>query len=716
MSADDAAHELKELFVPGPDTLVLHNRQLREGTDRSALSVVGDMRWNLRPAILEEHLNSVSINFALVPERFRDIAKIYIWMELNCDEDQTILRRANIDGKLAVYTMVSQLRHLRGLLDWMDLYGFNSIAEVTPEDLEDYLDAVRDAEITHGNRSDLLQAVRRLWAFRELLPHEGRLPEMPPWGGKDSGILLGKTRRDRVNATPRIQETTMTMAVLWAARFVEDFAEDIIAAMEEFRPLFGLKPGRYSPGPHRRVRIPGQAGATPEVAALIKSFRTEGRELPGKQREDGSWEPDWPFLARLLDVTPWTMQKNRAYRAMFLASGLPVAQGTFLAARPKGLLDGEPWTKNIGYDDVKKMVRTLSTACFLLVAYLTGCRPGEALNLQRGCLRRDKVTKLWEVHGRKWKGARDENGAKIPEGQFRDEPWIAPGLVAVAIGVQERLHDADVLFPVWLVADERDQHEGGGARTIASVNNDLNNFVTWVNAFCGRHGRSDVIPVDPRRLTMSRLRRTLAWFICRRPRGMVAAAIQYGHLQVQITQGYAGTYASGFPDDLAFERWLTRLEDLQDADRRLKAGEHVSGPAAGTYRARVSGGVRKFAGRVLRTGTEARHVMANASLQIYPGKGMTCVFAAPTARCELEPSLDDARVTPDTDGCHPACGNICRTEENIDELRAEAAELRVKVADKASPAIRWGRERRRLAYLDGLIADHERGRPERGQR
>jgi hypothetical protein len=31
----------------------------------------------------------------------------------------------------------------------------------------------------------------------------------------------------------------------------------------------------------------------------------------------------------------------------------------------------------------------------------------------------------------------------------------------------------------------------------------------------------------------------LAWFICRRPRGLVAAAIQYGHLHVQITQGYS---------------------------------------------------------------------------------------------------------------------------------------------------------------------------------
>ncbi|MEV0184524.1 hypothetical protein AB0I54_35340 [Streptomyces sp. NPDC050625] len=178
--------------------------------------------------------------------------------------------------------------------------------------------------------------------------------------------------------------------------------------------------------------------------------------------------------------------------------------------------------------------------------------------------------------------------------------------------------------------------------------------------------------------------------------------------------GGLGNFASGFPDDLAFERWLARLEGLEEADRRLKAGEHASGPAADAYRSRVAGGARKFAGRVLRTGREARHVLANLSLQIYPGKGMTCVFSFPTALCELEPALDDARVTPDTDGCRPACRSIVRTEENIDELRAEAAELRLVVADGASPEIRWGRERRRLAHWESLLAEHERGRPEGG--
>ncbi|MDT9694824.1 hypothetical protein [Streptomyces sp. P17] len=53
-------------------------------------------------------------------------------------------------------------------------------------------------------------------------------------------------------------------------------------------------------------------------------------------------------------------------------------------------------------------------------------------------------------------------------------------------------------------------------------------------------------------------------------RDATAAAIQYGHLRVQMTLGYAGNYASGFPDDLAFEDWLARLDTLADAHQRLR--------------------------------------------------------------------------------------------------------------------------------------------------
>src|SRR5439155_9868207 len=114
-------------------------------------------------------------------------------------------------------------------------------------------------------------------------------------------------------------------------------------------------------------------------------------------------------------------------------------------------------------------------------------------------------------------------------------------------------------------------------------------------------GRSDTIPPDTNgKLHPARLRRTLAWFIARKPRGMVAAAIQYGHISVAMTLGYSGSYASGFPDDLAFEQWLAKLETMAEDHERLQQGEDVSGPAAIAYRQRVNAATR-FAGRVLRT-------------------------------------------------------------------------------------------------------------------
>lgn len=108
----------------------------------------------------------------------------------------------------------------------------------------------------------------------------------------------------------------------------------------------------------------------------------------------------------------------------------------------------------------------------------------------------------------------------------------------------------------------------------------ITGFVSWVNHYCQEHALPDeVIPCDPLGpLALSRFRRTLAWHIVRRPRGLVAAAIQYGHLNVRITLGYAGAYNSGFPDDYAFEGWLYQIEQLADRHDRLTAGEHISGP------------------------------------------------------------------------------------------------------------------------------------------
>jgi hypothetical protein len=61
----------------------------------------------------------------------------------------------------------------------------------------------------------------------------------------------------------------------------------------------------------------------------------------------------------------------------------------------------------------------------------------------------------------------------------------------------------------------------------------------------------------------------LDWFIRRRPCGLIAASIQYGHAFTRMLQGYAGTFESGFPGEYAFEDWLFRVEGLAEDEQAL---------------------------------------------------------------------------------------------------------------------------------------------------
>jgi len=293
------------------------------------------------------------------------------------------------------------------------------------------------------------------------------------------------------------------------------------------------------------------------------------------------------------------------------------------------------------------------------------------------------------------------------------DPWVTVTPVATAVAVLERLHNARLLFPNTLHVNGRASRRClkdrvGRARGASSISTDIAKFVAWVNDYCEAASRTDAIPADPTtpEISASRLRRTLAWFIVRQPRGLVAAAIQYGHVKVKMTLGYSGSYASGFPDDFAFEEWLDRVDTLADAHERLNDGEHVSGPAATAYRARV-GTASRFAGQTVRTRRDATVLMANPELQIFPGKGMTCVLDPAKAACRLAGDEHGTQRTPDIDDCRPHCANIARTDRDIDHLRVTANQLHDLVHDPLAPPIRHAREQHELDRLTRIITSHD---------
>ena len=80
-----------------------------------------------------------------------------------------------------------------------------------------------------------------------------------------------------------------------------------------------------------------------------------------------------------------------------------------------------------------------------------------------------------------------------------------------------------------------------------------------------RLGHIPVGPSGPWHLTSCQFRRTLAWYIARRPGGIIAGAVQYGHVLTQTIKGCAGQHESGFPDEVLEEMHLAREGDLVDS-------------------------------------------------------------------------------------------------------------------------------------------------------
>ncbi|WP_328559280.1 hypothetical protein [Streptomyces coelicoflavus] len=152
------------------------------------------------------------------------------------------------------------------------------------------------------------------------------------------------------------------------------------------------------------------------------------------------------------------------------------------------------------------------------------------------------------------------------------------------------------------------------------------------------------------------------------------------------------------------------METLAEDERALAAGEHVSGPAADTYRHRVTGAHRTFAGRVLTSTAQSRDLLGNPLLQIHHGPGMTCVLNPATAPCQLRGTADDPLVTPDIDDCRPTCPNLARTDRDVAHTERQVAELEETLSNSLAPPIRHARERHELARLQAILDAHHQGR------
>ncbi|GAA2293143.1 hypothetical protein [Streptomyces violaceusniger] len=209
------------------------------------------------------------------------------------------------------------------------------------------------------------------------------------------------------------------------------------------------------------------------------------------------------------------------------------------------------------------------------------------------------------------------------------------------------------------------------------MNQRIEDFITWINRETESHRLPDQgVPQDPHgAIGLGRFRRTLAWHIARRPGGLVALAIQYGHmrtvLNARTSSGYGSRSRRGIHSVLDVETALAAAGTAARLRDRLAAGEKISGPAARrALTATVQ--VPRFEGRTVtqKFAKQAADYLARDGLVLFdnPDASLICVFKRDNALCEPGPNA----TAPNQFDCRPGCGNAIRLDSHANELLEEA--------------------------------------------
>ena len=353
-----------------------------------------------------------------------------------------------------------------------------------------------------------------------------------PWGSATARQLAGHTEHSRYNKTPRIHPDTMEALLAWALRVLEDFGPDIRDAFLEDRQL---KNGTHPMARFYREHYFARP-VMKRVEHYLPQLREAGLPLPGQRNEDGSVTLTCGHLARVLALEGANPAYQFAGKIMTPRPSTASRSARMRLGQVTGRLNGLPWRREpIGLSEVDRLVRMLRTAAFITISYLSGMRGGEVLGLRRGCLREDD-------HGQFSLAGLASKGLQHRAREDGERTWAVVSVVATAVTMLESLTDSPWLFPPSTRRAPSEPIHAERHLKDRIVNADILAFIAWVNVTFTRPDGRPPIPLDSvKPVHASRFRRTLAYFVVRRPGGLIAAALQYGHVSTKVTLGYPAT-------------------------------------------------------------------------------------------------------------------------------------------------------------------------------
>ncbi len=695
--------------APAPGDLVIDPATIPENR-HSLIPRFADSSWPVTFTSDNPSVAELRLHWETFPAGLREQFRLAAWALLNFPvPDQALAGRrgAAMRSRLSTLRLYHTVTNWRTFATWLDGRGITALADVSTQVLTDYsIYLARTRKVSRNTAINHLVALTRLHAYAPHLPAELRTG-IPAWESEGLDDYLPAATAAGENATEPISPATMGPLLVWALKFTEEFAADILAAHDEENRLRQVI--------DRHLAQPLPHGRPSALTAYLEDLQASGKPLPAQStvRAGGERAAATQYIAATIDCHPQKVSKalqaeNWRRRLAENPGGCP------LDVPVTATIDGEPWTEAIAFDRARPMTRHLVTACFVVIAYLTGMRSSEVLALGAGCCPdpedtgdRSTEARRHLIRARQFKTARDEDGNHLSAGEMRDAPWIAVPQVVTAIRILERLTGpAGLLFPT-----DRGTRPGRSL-SFSTMSTRIEDLIDWVNERTARPGREDTIPADPHgHIGTSRFRRTLAWHIARRPGGLVALAVQYGHMRTVVSQGYSSRQRDGIHQLLDLETARAVAEHLSEVHDALQHGEGVSGPAARRLIHAAREEHHRFGG-MLATPRQAKALLSDPALTVFENADayLTCNYDPRRALCNPENAPDVTAGTPSLDRCQAACPNIARTDSHALQLRAQAERLRGQADAALTPQPVADRLRHRATALAEMADKHDRTR------
>ena len=676
------------------DEIVLSVAEIKPGIDRAQLSRFGDDVWDLTPAIFRENvaLGAGILRFGALRDPWQRLtAKEYMWARLNggSPNRRTVMAPTTARG---VFDNVKRILHF--IKRHAGVFAMDAVDQVL---LDAYLAYARSSGTrTPQQISRILEVAIDLHRHQDVLTLGGYACR--PWRGRNAPRIAGCPPKSGENRTPRIPEPVIDVLLRWALKYVDHFADDILAAGAERDRL-------------ERKRQTTKA-ATRTVAGQFDSYirarRRAGRGIPvWSLRADGE-EPDFnfPLIAAQVGCSTGMLYHPEAFRAhlSFAADWIGVEIGGMDTPISNDPDTGAPWRQRFDNASLDHEQRMLQAACYIVCAYLSGMRDSEIQAMRLNCLdvtrSADGVIERYRVRSFAYKG----RGAK-----GHPEEWITIAPVARAIDVLKRLSAAARrkrgALSLWPMLSERgapSPHLGVGVNAL------LNDFRAHLDAAYGDETAPTVPAIDGKawRLTTRQFRRTVAWFIANRPFGAVAGKIQYKHASIAMFEGYAGAGEAGFRREVEQERALGQLDDIVDHYEDFKRGLKPTGPASARILAEFSQVKDKLGdlpGRIIDR-QRLRAMLAQLARTLHVGLLNDCFFEPATAFC-LDRTKTAERGAPMLSHCSPdRCPNACITRRHLAPWRDSIVDGETLLKDKRLSAVQKRALREEIARKQKLIA------------